>query len=469
MDKQNIRLEHDTMGDIEVDSQFFWGAQTERSRRNFRIGEERMPMGLIHAFVHLKWSAAHVNCELGCIDAQRSEAIKHACDEILKNGYHEHFPLVVWQTGSGTQTNMNVNEVIAFLANRYLKQNGFIDILVHPNDHVNCSQSSNDSFPTAMHIATVLDLHQRLLPAAEYMYKSLRDKAIAYKDVLKIARTHLQDATPMTLGQEFSGYATQIRFCIERINNVFQRLGYIAQGGTAVGTGLNCPEGFSQKIAEVLSQRLKFEFKPAPNFFEALASHDTMVECSGYLNVFAVALMKIANDTRLLGSGPRCGLGEIILPANEPGSSIMPGKVNPTQAEAMTMVCAQVMGNHTTITVSGSQGHLELNVFKPVIIHNLLQSIRLLSDAMNSFTENCLDGLKPDEARLSMNVENSLMLVTILNPIIGYENAAKIAKYSYEHNVTLRKAAEQLEILSVEEFDKIVDAKRMAGSFPENI
>lgn len=468
MDKQ-VRIEHDTMGEVGVDAQYFWGAQTERSRCNFRIGKEKMPLELIHAFVHLKWAAARVNFELGGLNSKRAEAIQYACDEILNNHYEEHFPLVVWQTGSGTQTNMNVNEVIAFLANRYLKSQGIEDLSVHPNDHVNRSQSSNDSFPTAMHISTVLELHQKLLPAAEYMFKTLRDRAIEFKDILKIARTHLQDATPMTLGQEFSGYATQVKFCIKRVQNVFKHLYYIAQGGTAVGTGINCPKDFPQKIADVLSQRLGHEFKPAPNFFEALASHDTMVECSGALNVFAVALMKIANDIRLLGSGPRCGLGEILLPQNEPGSSIMPGKINPTQAEAITMVCAQVMGNHTTITVSGSQGHFELNVFKPVIIHNLLQSIRLLSDAMNSFTENCLQGLQPYEPRLVVNVDRSLMLVTILNPVVGYENAAKIAKYSYEHNVTLRKASETLGILSTEEFDKIVDPRKMIGPFPENI
>ncbi len=469
MTKPSFRIEHDTMGDIDVEASKYWGAQTERSRRNFKIGGEKMPMELIHAFAHLKWVAADVNSHLGNLKSQIANAIKFGADRILEDGLDEHFPLVVWQTGSGTQTNMNVNEVIAHIGNIYFEKqkkhdSAISNRTIHPNDHVNRSQSSNDSFPTAMHIATALAVHKSLLPALDTLHNALKEKANDFHDILKIARTHLQDATPMTLGQEFSGYAKQIQFAIERIQNVLPRVYQLAQGGTAVGTGLNCPAGFAKRFAKVLSNRLKIPFTSTDNFFEALATHDTLVEFSGVLNVLAVSLMKIANDIRLLGSGPRCGLNELNLPENEPGSSIMPGKVNPTQAEAMTMVCAQVMGNHTTVTIAGSQGHFELNVFKPVIILNVLQSIRLLSDAMNSFTTNCLSGITVNVTRLTLNVDRSLMLVTALNTIVGYENAAKIAKCAMTEDISLKRAAVKLGILSAEAFDAAVVPHQMIGN-----
>lgn len=463
---KNIRLEHDTMGEIKVEADKYWGAQTERSRRNFRIGQEKMPMALIHAFAHLKWVAADANLYCNEIKERVAQAIQHAADQILQEGLEEHFPLVVWQTGSGTQTNMNVNEVIGFLANAYLQKYyqedpEVLGFVVHPNDHVNRSQSSNDAFPTAMHIATALALHQELIPALQKIKDTLAQKQEEFKDIIKIARTHLQDATPMTLGQEFSGYKQQIIYALERIENVLPRLYKIAQGGTAVGTGINCPDGFAQRFAQTLSKRLNLPFEPADNFFEALATHDTIVELSGILNVLAVSLMKIANDIRWLGSGPRCGLGEIFLPENEPGSSIMPSKVNPTQAEALTMVCAQVMGNHVAISVSGCQGHFELNVFKPVIAYNILQSINLLSDAVQSFTTNCLGGITPNISRLSLNVDRSLMLVTALNPLVGYDNAAKIAKCALVEDISLKKAAIKLGILTAEEYDFLIVPARM--------
>jgi fumarate hydratase class II len=460
-----VRIEHDTMGDVEVDATKYWGAQTERSRRNFKIGKERMPWQLIQAFAHLKWVAAHVNMDLGRIDRIIGDAIKVGAEVILNENLEDQFPLVVWQTGSGTQTNMNVNEVIAYLANKHLRCiSSPSDIVVHANDHVNCSQSSNDSFPTAMHIATALAVHQQLLPALSTLKKSLHTKALEFKDVIKVGRTHLQDATPITLGQEFSGYYFQIKNGLERIERSLPSILALAQGGTAVGTGINCPLGFPEKFAAEMSRRLGLPFRPADNFFEALATHDALVEVSGQLNGLAVSLMKIANDIRLLGSGPRCGLGEVNLPENEPGSSIMPGKVNPTQAEAMTMVCAQVMGNHVAVTVAGSQGHFELNVFKPVIAYNVLQSVQLLSDAANSFFENCVKGITPNLTKLQDNVDRSLMVVTALNPIVGYENAAKIAKYAMHEDISLRDAAIRLNILDGAAFDSAVVPRKMLGN-----
>ncbi|MES2252530.1 MAG: class II fumarate hydratase [Pseudomonadota bacterium] len=456
----NTRSEHDTMGVIDVDASCYWGAQTERSRRNFKIGGERMPLALIHAFAHLKCVAAEVNGALGRLKPACVDAIRVAATDIVDGKLDEHFPLVVWQTGSGTQTNMNLNEVIAYRANMHLGEANAI----HPNDHVNMGQSSNDSFPTAMHIAVTLAVHNQLLPTLRHMHTILIAKAKEFKHLIKVGRTHLQDATPVTLGQEFNSYATQVRLGIERIESTMPRLCNIAQGGTAVGTGLNCPKGFKEGFSERLSTRLGISFKPAEDLFEALATHDALVELSGQLNVLAVSFMKIANDIRFLGSGPRCGLGEIFLPENEPGSSIMPGKVNPTQAEAMTMVCCQVMGNHTTITVAGSQGHFELNVFKPVIILNLLQSINLLTDASLSFADNCLIGITANEERLKANIEKSLMLVTALNPIIGYEKAARVAKYALKEDVSLKEAAIQLGYLTAEAFNAAVVPEHMLSN-----
>lgn len=453
----NTRTAKDTMGEVKIDATRYWGAQTERSRRNFKIGGERMPLSLIYAFAHLKCVAAEVNGSLGLLKPEWVKAIKEAAIEIIDGKLDDHFPLVVWQTGSGTQTNMNMNEVIAYRANMILETPGAI----HPNDHVNMCQSSNDTFPTAMHIAVTLAIHEQLLPALKHIHAILCKKADAFKALIKVGRTHLQDATPITLGQEFGAYAMQVKLGIERIESTMPRVYSLAQGATAVGTGINCAKGFKERFAERLTVRLGFPFKTAENLFEALATHDALVELSGQLNVLAVSFMKIANDIRFLGSGPRCGLGELFLPENEPGSSIMPGKVNPTQAEAMTMVCCQVMGNHTTITVAGSQGHFELNVFKPVIILNLLQSIRLLSDAAMSFADNCLVGITANEVRLNTNVEKSLMLVTALNPIIGYEKAASIAKCALKKDISLKEATLELGYLTEEEFDAAVIPSKM--------
>jgi fumarate hydratase class II len=459
-----LRFEKDTMGVVEVDAGRYWGAQTERSRRNFKIGGEKMPIELIYAFAHLKSVAAYVNDQLGTIKSEWAAAIQTACDEIVNGQWDAEFPLVIWQTGSGTQTNMNVNEVISNRANEIL---GFPldgpNKPIHPNDHVNYGQSSNDCFPTAMHIATILSLHTRLLPALDAFKTVLQSKAKAFKDDVKVGRTHLQDATPVTLGQEFGAYAQQIAYAIDRIHGTMPRIYALAQGGTAVGTGLNCPPGFAHAFAAELSKRLHFPFISAPNKFEALATHDALVECSGQLNVLAVSLMKIANDIRFYGSGPRCGLGEVHLPENEPGSSIMPGKVNPTQAEALTMVCCQVIGNHSAITIAGSQGHFQLNVFKPVIISNILHSIRLLADGINSFSENCIVGLTVCTQQLTDNLAKSLMLVTALNPLIGYEKSAKVAKKALSENMTLKKACLDLGFLDADAFDAAVDPKRMLG------
>ncbi len=450
------RTETDTMGAVEVPADHYWGAQTQRSLENFRIGGERMPLPLVHALGLQKKSAALANKALGELDAKTADTIAAAAQEVADGKLDDEFPLVVWQTGSGTQTNMNANEVIAGRGNEMLGKGRGGKAPIHPNDHVNRGQSSNDSFPTVMHIATVLELKARLIPALERLHVALDQKAEEFKDIVKIGRTHLQDATPLTLGQEFSGYATQAAFAVERVRACMPRLSLLAQGGTAVGTGLNAKKGFAEKFAAELSTLTKHDFKPAPNFFEALAAHDAMVECAGALTTIAVSLMKIANDIRLLASGPRSGLGELDLPANEPGSSIMPGKVNPTQAEALTMVCAQVMGNGAAVTIAGASGHLELNVFKPVIVRNVLESIRLLSDAIDSFSVHCIEGLKPNLKTIGQHVERSLMLVTALAPHIGYDKSAEIAKSAHKNDLTLREAATRLGYVSGEDFDRWV-------------
>ena len=449
----NTRTEADSIGEIAVPADKYWGAQTQRSLQNFDIGEEKMPGPLVRALGTQKKASALANMELGALDKKLGNAIVQAAEEVANGTLADQFPLAVWQTGSGTQTNMNANEVIS---------NRAIEILggaigskepVHPNDHVNMGQSSNDTFPTVMHIAAVEQLHHELIPALEVLHKALDTKAKKFRDIVKNGRTHLQDATPLTLGQEFSGYAAQINYGIARVKSTLPRLLELAQGGTAVGTGINTRVGFAEKFAAHVARLTALPFVTAENKFEALAAHDALVEASGALNTLAVSLMKIANDIRLLGSGPRSGIGEIILPANEPGSSIMPGKVNPTQCEALTMVCAQVMGNHMTITVAGSQGHFELNVFKPVIIYNVLQSIRLLSDSINSFANRCVSGIEADEARIKYLMENSLMLVTALNPHIGYDNAAKIAKKAHAEGTSLKEAGIALNLLSAQQFD----------------
>jgi fumarate hydratase class II len=461
--KGRMRKESDSFGSIEVPADTYWGAQTERSRKNFSIGVERIPFPFIHALGLQKKVAALINMDLGRLDPLLGNAIVKAADEVREGELDHHFPLVVWQTGSGTQTNMNANEVISNRAIELLGGEMGSKTPIHPNDHVNLSQSSNDTFPTVMHMATAFEIHKLLLPALEGLHKALKDKAIAFKHIIKIGRTHLQDATPMTLGQEFSAYATQIKMGIERVKSTFPHLYELAQGGTAVGTGLNAPPEFGEKFAKKVAELTGIPFVSAENKFEALASEDTMVEVSGALNGLAVYVMKIANDIRLLGSGPRCGLGELILPANEPGSSIMPGKVNPTQCEALTMIAAQVMGNHVTVSIAGSNGQLELNVFKPVMIYNVLQSIRLLSDGIKCFTEKCVVGIRANEARIHGFVKQSLMLVTALNPHIGYDKAAEIAKKAHKDGRTLLDAALALGYLTKEEFEKWVRPEDMVG------
>lgn len=455
------RIESDSLGEIEVPANHYWGAQTQRSLGNFDIGTETMPAPLIRALALQKMAAARTNQALGILDQKLCDAITAAAEEILDGRLSGEFPLSVWQTGSGTQTNMNANEVIAGRANEILDGKRGGKSPVHPNDHVNMGQSSNDTFPTVMHIAAAEQVHHDLLPALERLQNELAHKAAEYQSIVKIGRTHLQDATPLTLGQEFSGYAKQIEFGIARVNATLPRLLQLAQGGTAVGTGINCKNGFAENFASEVSRLTGLAFVTAENKFEALAAHDAMVELSGALNVLAVSLMKIANDIRLLGSGPRCGIGEINLPANEPGSSIMPGKVNPTQCEALTMVCAQVMGNHTAVTVAGSQGHFELNVFKPVMIYNVLQSIRLLADASNSFTDRCVSGIEPNHDRINKLLHESLMLVTALNPHIGYDNAAKIAKKAFADGTTLKQAGIDLGLLTSEQFDEWIKPEEM--------
>ena len=455
------RIETDSFGPIEVPADRYWGAQTQRSLQNFRIGGEHMPAPLVRALGVQKKASALTNLELGALDAKIAPAILQAADEIIDGSLAGEFPLVVWQTGSGTQTNMNANEVIAGRANELLAGQRGGKAPVHPNDHVNMGQSSNDSFPTAMHIAAAEQVHHELIPALETLHGALESRSRDFADIVKIGRTHLQDATPMTLGQEFSGYAIQIAYGIERVKGAMPRVLRLAQGGTAVGTGINCRPGFPEKFAAHVAEITGLPFVTAPNKFEALACHDALVEMSGVLNVLAVSLMKIANDVRLLGSGPRCGIGEISLPENEPGSSIMPGKVNPTQSEALTMVCAQVMGNHVAITVAGSNGHFELNVFKPVIIFNLLQSIRLIADACMSFTNNCVAGIVANEGRIRKLVHESLMLVTALNPHIGYDNAAKIAKKAHAEGTSLKEAGIALGLLTAEQFDLWIRPEKM--------
>lgn len=458
-----MREERDSFGPIDVPAESYWGAQTERSRQNFRIGVEIMPLSLIHALGLQKKASALVNMDLGLLDPSLGHAIVKAADEVCEGKLDRQFPLVVWQTGSGTQTNMNANEVISNRSIELLGGSLGSKTPVHPNDHVNLSQSSNDTFPTVMHMATAFEIHRALLPALEGLHKALKDKEIAFKDIIKIGRTHLQDATPITLGQEFSAYATQIKMNIARVKNTLPHLYELAQGGTAVGTGLNAPKNFGKLVAKKVAELTGLPFVSAANKFEALASEDTMVEVSGALNVLAVSLMKIANDIRLLGSGPRCGLGELSLPENEPGSSIMPGKVNPTQCEALTMVAAQVMGNHVTVSIAGSNGQLELNVFKPVMIYNVLQSIRLLADGMKSFTEKCVVGIKANEKQIHESLYQSLMLVTALNPHIGYDKAAEIAKKAHHEDITLLEAALALGHLTKEQFEEWVRPEEMVG------
>ena len=457
------RIEHDTMGEVEVPADRYWGAQTARSLANFKIGDERMPREIIRALGILKLAAARSNASLGALPEDITDLITRAAGEVLDGALDDHFPLVVWQTGSGTQTNMNANEVIA---NRAIElaggELGSKDP-IHPNDHVNHGQSSNDTFPTAMHIAAAESLVHQLLPSASFLRDALAAKAEEFADVVKIGRTHLMDAVPLTLGQEFSGYAHQLDKDIERVERCLPDLYELALGGTAVGTGLNTHPDFPGSAAAAIAEITGLPFVSAPNFFEALAAHDAVVQTSGTLKTLAASLMKIGNDIRLLGSGPRSGIGEIILPANEPGSSIMPGKVNPTQSEALTMVAAQVIGNDVAITVGGASGHLELNVFKPMMIFNLLQSIRLLGDACRSFAENCVTGIEPDRARIAEMLERSLMLVTALNPHIGYDNAAKVAKKAHAEGITLREAAVALDLLTGEDFDRLVRPADMVG------
>jgi len=461
----NIRKETDSFGELEVPADKYYGAQTARSLINFKIGGERMPEPLIKALAIVKKAAAIANKEMGVLDAKVADAIVQAADEVLsgKIGY-ENFPLVVWQTGSGTQTNMNMNEVLSNRAIEILGGEMGSKNPVHPNDHVNCGQSSNDTFPTAMHIAAVLEINEKLLPALKDFAAGLNQKVDEFKDIIKIGRTHTQDATPLTLGQEFSGYAAQIKSNITRVEGgALSGLYRLAQGGTAVGTGINTKKGFAEKFAETVAELTSYPFKTGENKFELLAAHDDVVDASGVMNVIATSLMKIANDIRFLGSGPRCGLGELSLPENEPGSSIMPGKVNPTQCEALTMVCAQVMGNHMAVTIAGSNGHFELNVFKPVMIYNLLQSIRLLADGMNSFRENCLDGIVANVERIEKLRDESLMLVTALNPHIGYDNAAKIAKKAHKEGSSLKEAGIALGLLTEEQFAEWVRPEKMIG------
>jgi fumarate hydratase, class II len=455
------RTETDTFGPIEVPIEALWGAQTERSRHNFQIGGDPMPGSLIRALGVVKRASADVNNSLGSLDRRRADAIARAAQEVIDGKLDDHFPLVVWQTGSGTQTNMNANEVIAARANEMLGGKRGDKSPVHPNDHVNMSQSSNDSFPTAMHIAAAGEIVHRLLPALTHLQRALDSKSKAFARIVKIGRTHAQDATPLTLGQEFSGYASQVQNGIHRTQLALKELYPLAQGGTAVGTGLNAKPQFAKQVAKRIARLTGLPFVSAPNKFEALAAHDVIVFAHGALTSVATGLFKIANDIRLLGSGPRSGLGELILPENEPGSSIMPGKVNPTQAEALTMVCCQVFGNHTTITMAASQGHFELNVYKPVIIAAMLQSIRLLADASRSFTDNCVFGIRADEARIRELMERSLMLVTALAPTIGYERAAAIAKAAHANGTTLREEALRLGYVSAKDFDRLMRPERM--------
>jgi fumarate hydratase class II len=455
------RIESDSLGEVKVPQNKLYGAQTARSLANFKIGGERFPQEFIGALALVKKASAIVNTRLRILPKKKADLIVRAANEVISGKLSDHFPLVVWQTGSGTQTNMNVNEVIANRAIQLAGGKLGSKSPIHPNDDVNKSQSSNDVFPAAMHVAAVVQVREELVPALQALRNGLNIKSKEFRSIIKVGRTHLMDATPLTLGQEFSGYVQQVDFGLARLQAVLPRVYNLALGGTAVGTGMNAPKQFANKVASQIAQLTGYPFKSAPNKFEALAGHDALVELSGALKTIAASLMKIANDIRWLGSGPRCGIGELILPANEPGSSIMPGKVNPTQCEAMTMVCTQVMGNDTTITIAGASGNFELNVFKPVIIFNILQSIRLLADASNSFNDKCVKGIKANKARIAQYLEQSLMLVAALNPYIGYDQAAKVAKTAYAQNITLKEAAVKLGCLTPAEFDRIVQPKKM--------
>ena len=452
----DYRIEHDSLGEVKVPKDKYWAAQTQRSYENFKIGQEKMPREIIQAFALLKYAAAQANCELGLLDQKKAQAIEGVCDQILAGSLDDHFPLVVWQTGSGTQSNMNVNEVIAHRANEILGQD-----LLHPNDDVNRSQSSNDTFPTALHISSLLAVEERLFPAIEELKSTFDELSQAYMDIIKTGRTHLQDAVPLSLGQEISAWSRMLEVSKAMIQDSLAGLREIALGGTAVGTGLNAPEGFADLVAEKISQKSGYPFLSAKNKFHALTSKDQIVFVHGAIKALVCDLLKIANDVRMLASGPKCGIGEITIPANEPGSSIMPGKVNPTQAEALTMVCVQVMGNDTAISMAASQGNYQLNVYMPLIAYNFLQSVRLLSDALKSFNLHCAQGIKPNREKIQENLDKSLMLVTALNPYLGYENAAKIAKKAYAENKTLKEACLDLGLLTEEEFDRILDPKKM--------
>ena len=457
------RVETDSFGPVEVAGDKYWGAQAQRSLGNFKIGWEKQPRSIVRALGVVKRAAAEVNMALGRLDPELGKAIVAAAEEVSEGKLDEHFPLSVWQTGSGTQSNMNANEVIS---NRAIEMLGGVlgsKMPVHPNDHVNMSQSSNDTYPTAMHIACAEEIQHRLLPALRHLHQALDAKVRAWTHIIKIGRTHTQDATPLTLGQEFSGYAAQVASGIKRIESTLPDLMQLAQGGTAVGTGLNAPKGFAEKVAARIAELTRLPFTSAPNKFEALAAHDALVMSHGAINAVAASLFKIANDIRLLGSGPRSGLGELALPENEPGSSIMPGKVNPTQCEALTQVCVQIFGNHSAITFAGSQGHFELNVYNPVMAYNFLQSVQLLADASVSFTDNCVVGIEPREDNIKAALERSLMLVTALAPKIGYDNAATIAKTAHKKGTTLRQEAVGGGYVSAEEFDRIVDPNKMIG------
>jgi fumarate hydratase class II len=459
-----FRIEKDTMGQVEVPADRYWGAQTQRSRDNFRIGNQNMPYEIIMAFAYLKKAAALVNRDLGVLEDEKAKLIARVCDEILAGQLDDEFPLVIWQTGSGTQSNMNLNEVISNRAH-VLQGKGLEEgkRFIHPNDDVNKSQSSNDTFPTAMHIAAYKILTGNTIPGVKLLRDTLRSKSDRFMDIVKIGRTHWMDATPLTLGQEFSGYVSQLDHGLRALENTLGHLSELALGGTAVGTGINTPKGYSEKVAQKIAELTGLPFKTAENKFESLAAHDAVVESHGALKTIAVSLFKIANDIRFLASGPRCGIGEIFIPENEPGSSIMPGKVNPTQVEALTMVCAQVLGNDVAINIGGSNGHFELNVFKPLIIANFLQSARLTGDACVSFNEHCAAGIEPNHTNIRKNLENSLMLVTALNTHIGYEKAAEIAKKAHKENITLKEAAIKLGYVSPSDFDKWVDPGLMTG------
>jgi fumarate hydratase class II len=460
----DFRIEKDTMGEVEVPADKYWGAQTQRSKDNFKIGEGKMPLDIIKAFGYLKKAAAATNLELGVLPEEKARLIMQACDEIIDGELDDQFPLVVWQTGSGTQSNMNVNEVVA---NRVHVIQGKVlgegKRLIHPNDDVNKSQSSNDTFPTAMHIAAYKVLMEVTIPGVKELRDTLKEKSEAFMEVVKIGRTHWMDATPLTLGQEFSAYVSQLDHGLRSVMNSLQHLSEIALGGTAVGTGINTPEGYSELVAKYIAEFTELPFVSGANKFEGLAAHDAIVEAHGALKTLAVSLMKIGNDIRMLASGPRCGIGEISIPANEPGSSIMPGKVNPTQAEALTMVCGQVMGNDVAINIGGSNGHFQLNVFKPMMISNFLESARLIGDACASFNENCAVGIEPNHDRITQNLNNSLMLVTALNTHIGYEKAAVIAKKAHKEGSTLKEAALAMGYLTEKEFDEWVDPSKMTG------